>query len=385
MFGQTLQITLMNLSSIRYRLGTSSVIVLGIAGVVAVLVGLLALSYGFQETVRNTAREDRGLVMRRGSVSEWLSYVPHNTITMLQDLDEVVLASGEFLRRTQLIDKQSLTKHSGTLRSMDADGLRLRPEIKLSHGRMFEPGKFEVIVGRRLVETFQRLEIGDAIVDYNGELEIVGHFESSGSALESEILTDLATAHSFYKTRMVNVVRVRLADTSQEPELRETLKNDPRGNTEVRMEKELYAEGAKERATVIESFAYWLVGIMALGAFTAALSTMYSAIQARTVEFAILRAIGFSTVPLVTSILVEGMLLATLGAMIGGGVIWLTVDGLQTVTNDINYALVSFNLSVTGQAIWAGIGLGLLLGFLGALFAAIRAIRLPVTSGLVPL
>ena len=97
----------MNLSSIRYRLGTSSVIVVGIAGVVAVLVGLLALSYGFQETVRNTAREDRGLVMRRGSVSEWLSYVPHNTITMLQDLDEVVLASGEYLRRTQLIDKQS--------------------------------------------------------------------------------------------------------------------------------------------------------------------------------------------------------------------------------------------------------------------------------------
>ena len=134
MIGQTLQITLMNLSSIRHRLGTSSVIVVGIAGVVAVLVALLALSYGFQETVRNTAREDRGLVMRRGSASEWLSYVPHNTITMLQDLDEVVLASGEYLRRTQLIDNQSLTKHSGTVRSMDADGLRLRPEIKLSHG-----------------------------------------------------------------------------------------------------------------------------------------------------------------------------------------------------------------------------------------------------------
>ena len=123
--------------------------------------------------------------------------------------------------------------------------------------------------------------------------------------------------------------------------------------------------------------AYVVGGIMGLGAMFGAMNTMYSAVGARSIEIATLRAIGFGAGAVVMSVLVEALLLALAGAAIGAAAAWIAFNG-----NLHMFGSLVFTLAVTPALVGLGVAFACALGFIGGLFPALRAARLPVAMAL---
>ena len=178
-------------------------------------------------------------------------------------------------------------------------------------------------------------------------------------------------------------MRVKLDSPADVAILDARLKSDPRFDLTVRSEEAYYSGQATARASLIEGFGFAVGIIMAIGAVFAALNTMYSAVSARTVEIATLRALGFGGLPVVVSVMIEALLLALLGGLLGGTLVWLVFDGFTASTlNNQSFSQVAFDFAVTPELLKLGLSWALILGVLGGLFPAIRAARLPITSAL---
>ncbi len=380
----SLSILWINLCSLPRRLGASLVIVIGVAGIVAVLSGLFSLVAGLELSMANSTHADRGVVLRDGSVLENTSYYTGTVVGRLRQLDEITVASGELLI---YIRRPSLTTGELTpilLRGVDESWQAMRPEIKVVAGRAFTPGKHEVLVGRALLGEFAGLNLGDEVTDYNSTFTVVGHFDAQGGMAESEMLMDLATVSSAYRRgNAVNAVRVKLSRPDAAAAVQARIDEDPNAGVYLLMEEDLHAEHIAQRKGMIEAFAAWIVGIMLLGAIVAALSTMYAAVAHRTREIATLRALGFANMPIVVALLIEAMLLALLGAAIGTGTVYALFNGMEASTRGgMNVTLV-FAFQLTTKIVLGSVALSLGLGFVGGLMATVRASRIPVTQALV--
>lgn len=372
-----------NLCSLPSRLGASLVIVIGVAGIVAVMSGLFSLVGGLEASMANSTHADRGVVLKIGSVLESTSYYSGNMVGRLLQLDEITVASGELLI---YIRQPSLTTGEMMpimLRGVDESWQALRPEINVIAGRIFTPGKNEVLVGRALLGEFAGLDLDDEVVDYYNTFTVVGHFEALGGMIESEILADLATLSSAYRRgNRVNTVRVKLSKPTAAAGAQTRIDEMSNSDVYLLMEDDLYAERIAQRKGMIETFAYWIVGIMLLGAIVAALSTMYTAVAYRTREIATLRALGFANISIVFSLLVEAMLLALLGAAIGTGIVYALFNGLEASTSGSMNVTLVFAFQLTTKTVLWSVALALGLGLVGGLMATLRASRIPVTQAL---
>jgi putative ABC transport system permease protein len=179
------------------------------------------------------------------------------------------------------------------------------------------------------------------------------------------------------------VVRASLSGEAPVDELTERFQEDPRMRLSVIPETEFFAQQTEDRTALINAFAYFIATVMAIGAVLAALNTMYVAVSRRTTEIATLRTLGFSGSSVVASVLVEAMLLALLGGLIGALLVYLALDGYATSTfNDASSTQVAFSFRVTSGLAVTGVVWALALGFVGGLMPAIRAARLPLTEAL---
>jgi putative ABC transport system permease protein len=123
--------------------------------------------------------------------------------------------------------------------------------------------------------------------------------------------------------------------------------------------------------------------LMGLGAIFAALNTMYSAVSSRMREIATLRALGFGSAPVVTSVLAEAMIIGLVGGVIGAIVSYFAFNGLRTSTmNFATFSQLTFAFTVTPQLLVQGLIWALVLGFIGGLLPSLRAAKLPITTGL---
>jgi putative ABC transport system permease protein len=260
----------------------------------------------------------------------------------------------------------------------------IRPEVRIVAGRRFEPGRAEIIVGVKAVSQFAGLEVGAMLPVRDQAWRVVGHFTADGTAYESEIWADLANVGAAYRRGgFSSTMRVRMASPDAVQALDRRLKDDPRFDLMARSERAHYAAQAKQRADLINNFGFAVGIIMAIGAIFAALNTMYSAVSARTVEIATLRALGFSALPVVVSVLIEAVLLALVGGVLGAALVWLVFDGYTASTlNNASFSQVAFDFAVTPDLLRMGISWALALGVLGGLFPALRAARLPITTAL---
>jgi putative ABC transport system permease protein len=176
---------------------------------------------------------------------------------------------------------------------------------------------------------------------------------------------------------------VLLEDPAQAEAINERILADPRLDLRLETEAQFYASQGEQRAALINTFGYGVAFLMAIGAVFAALNTMYTAVSTRTVEIAILRALGFGGVPLVFSVMIEALLLAVLGGILGGVVVYLLFDGYTASTlNSGSFSQVAFDFAVTPELLRLGISWALVLGVIGGLFPAVRAARLPITTAL---
>lgn len=389
MFKQTAAITAMNLRSIPQRVGTSWVIVIGIAVTVAVLVSVLAMVDGFSKTLANTGRADRAIVLRGGSVAELSSTISRdNTITIMdapgvkKDADGKPIASAEMVAVVALPQRKTGTAANVTVRGVGAKSFELRPEIHMVAGRMFQPAVRELIVGRSALSQFKGTDIGSHITFRNTDWTVVGEFESGGDAHESELMGDIETVLSAFRRNLFQSVTVLLDSPAAFAAYKDKLTTDPTLTVDVKREPEYYAEQSKQLNKLLNFLAFGVGSIMAVGAIFGALNTMYSAVSARALEIATLRAIGFGSGAVVVSVFVEALLLSLVGGVAGAAAAWVFFNGNTVNTLGANFTQVVFHLSVSPHLLVSGIVWACFIGIFGGLFPAIRAARLPVAAAL---
>ena len=382
MLGQIGEITLMNLRNVASRLGSSSVIVVGIAGVVAVLVGLLSMASGFTAALTSGADPSRALVLRGGSTSEMSSNLSREEANIVSQLEGIRVVSPELFVVVDILKRSGGTPANVVARGVQQAGFDLRPELEVIQGRMFEPGRTEIIVGVKANSEFAGIDVGDTLEVRDSAFEVVGLFTAGGGAHESELWLDLPVAQNgFRRGGTFTSMRAQVADVARIPEIKQRIADDPRLDLTLSTEDEFYAEQAQGRTQLINNFGYVVATIMAVGAVFAALNTMYSAVSTRSVEIATLRALGFGAVPVVVSVMIEALVLAMLGGLVGGALVQGFFDGFTASTIN-GFSQVAFAFSVTPELLQLGIAWALGLGLVGGLFPALRSARLPITTAL---
>jgi len=387
----TVAVTTFGLRSIPRRPGNSLVIVIGIAGVVAVLTSVLAMSVGFQRTVSGAARPDRAIVLTTGAESESSSTLSREQVRtfetapgVAQDPDGKPLVSAEVLLVAPVSRKHNAADAYITLRGVGEQLFRVRPEIELVAGRMFEPGLREVIVGQAAQTQFAGLELGSLLRLHDGDWTIVGVFAGGDNVRESEVMADAQTVLSSYKLDAFNSATVLLDGPSALSRFDQALQREPALNVKVYAEPAYVAMVSRPTHRLLRIVAFAIGGIMSIGALFGALNTMYSALIARTTEIATLRAIGFGSASVIASILIEALLLALAGACIGIAIAYAAFNGraISTLGGARWDSQVVYALTITPGLVALAIGLACGIGLLGALFPALRAARVSVADAL---
>ncbi|MEK6807148.1 MAG: ABC transporter permease [Pseudomonadota bacterium] len=384
-------VSAMSLRSIPSRLGSSLVIVIGIAGVVGVMVALLSMAAGFEATLASTGRAERVIMLRGGATDELGSVIYKAQGDAVRDVAGIKqTADGRPLMLLEVYLLTEIVKIGGegsnvVVRGTDPDVLQVRDEARIVQGRMFRPGTREVIVGRGAQSEFEGLALGKSVDVRDGGWTIVGVFETGGDTHESELWVDRATLQSASRRLAYTTVTAVLEDASPAgfTAFKDRLTTDPRLNLQVQREPDYYKSRSVGLSQFINGLGYTVAVIMAIGALFGALNTMYAAISTRTVEIGTLRAIGFGGAPVVISILIEALLLALAGSLIGAALAYFFFNGYTVSTLNIQtFSQTAFAFRVTPAVLMQGVIWAVAIGFLGGLFPALRAARLPVTEAL---
>jgi putative ABC transport system permease protein len=389
---QILAISAMNLRTVPQRPGASSVVIIGIAGVVAVLVSVLAMAEGFQHTLASTGRWERVVMLRAGSDNEMSSNITRDQADMLANVPGLAhgaagraLASGELVVVADLPRKGDLEPSNVPFRGLQPAGLELRQEFRLAEGRLFSPGVREVIVGRKAAMQFEGLSVGARIAFRDSDWVVTGIFETGGDVHESEIWADVEVAMSAFRRIGFQSVTANLEDPSEAglQAYKDRVSADPRFSINVLREPEYYAKQSQVLATLINVLGYTVAVFMAIGASFGALNCMYSAIASRKVEIATLRALGFGGTPVVVSVLAEALVLALTGGMLGGAFAYAYCNGASVSTlNFDTFSQVAFDFRVTAALLAQGLAWALAIGLIGGLPPAVGAARQSIRSAL---
>jgi putative ABC transport system permease protein len=387
---QLVAVTAMNLRNLPSRLGTSLVAVIGIGGVVAVLVSLLSMGEGFRAALDLSGRDDVAMILRGGSADELASAIGREEFNVVALAPGIVrdergpVVSGELYTIVDLPMRSTGTAANVPFRGVGDRALELRPGFRIVAGRMFVPGRGEVIVGRGVFAQFGGVDLGQEVKWGSQTWRVVGVFEAGGSVSESEVWTDAVVLGGVYRRgNTVQIARAQLESPQAIERLKASLEHDPRVNVTVRSERAFYADQSRILIALVKYVGTALAVLMGIGAVFAALNTMYSAVSSRTREIATLRALGFGAGPVVTSVLLESAVLGLLGGVVGGLLVYFVLNGYQASTlNWSSFSQLTFAFTVTPALLVTGLEYSLILGLIGGLLPGLRAARMPVTTGL---
>jgi len=387
---QILAITGMNIRTILQRSGASIVIIIGIAGSVAVMVSLLAMAEGLSKTIASTGQEDRALIFREGSNSEMSSGIAMTDLAIIENTQGIKksedgpMIAAEIFTIIDLKKKGAVDTSNLPLRGVQEMSFKIRPELKIIEGKNFFPGKGEIIVGKGAANEYEGLELGNKIKIRDSEWTVVGIFSTGGDVHESEIWADLAvTQGAFRRGASASIAIVQMEGNASITDLGATLELDPRLDLKVQGEVDFYEEQSSGASSLIQAFGYTVAVIMAIGAVFAALNTMYSAVSTRLVEIGTLRAVGFHGSSVLFALMIESMFLALLGGLLGAGLSYLIFNGYTVSTlASVSFTQTAFDFAVTGEIIGQGLILALIVGFLGGVLPARRAATQDITEAL---
>ncbi len=381
---QCLAVTGLNLRNLQERLGSSLVAVVGIAGVVTVFVAVLSIAEGFQQTLASTGSPETAIVMRGGTDTEMNSILLREQTRIVADAAEVESASAELFVIVDVPKRSTGTDANVPLRGVQPGAFQVRKDLRIVEGRNFEVGRNEVIVGQAAHSQFAGLDVGSQVRWGENEWRIVGIFDAGGSVAESEIWCDASVLQPAYRRgETFQAVYVRLASAEAFGPFKDALTTDPRLNVRVEREQEYYAEQSVMIHAIITTLGVIIAGLMGIGAVFGALNTMYSAVVARTREIATLRALGFGGLPIVVSVLIESIVLSIVGGVLGGAIAYVGFHGYQTATmNWQSFSQVAFAFAVTPSLLVQGMLYATAMGVIGGVLPAVRAVRMPIVSGL---
>ncbi|GEQ98632.1 membrane protein [Iodidimonas gelatinilytica] len=385
MMKQILSVSWISLRSLPQRLWLSLATILTIAVVVAVLLAFLAMSNGFRKTLEGTGSDDVALILRGGASTELNSVLNREDQAVLETAAGIAKNNGEPMVSGELyvvvngIKKTSGTKVNLPLRGLSEQGIAMRGPVTISQGRLFVPGRNELVVGRALLGEFDGFDLNSTVRFGATDWNIVGVFETGGTVFESELWSDLAgVQNQFNRGSSVQSVRAKLTSPDAIEDLKDFVENDPRLGVDVISEKDYFKEQSQSTSDLILVLGWPLAIAMGLGALAGALNTIYTSVAARAREIATLRAIGFSSLSAFFGTLSESLALSVLGGLLGAAVAWSFFDGLSTSTLGGGFTQVVFSFQLGGALLVQGAILALGIGLVGGFFPAIRAARLPV-------
>ena len=389
-FKQAFTVVLIGIYTIPQRLSSAGVAVIGIAGVVVVLVGVLSIAAGFEKAMVNAGQPDRAIVMRQGSDSELSSGIGGPEVDIIKQAagiqrnGAVSVASAEMFVVVDVNRRSTNTGSNVPLRGVDNTLLAVRSEVKIVEGRMLAFGTNEVIVGRAASEQFSGLRVGDTYTSGKTQWPVVGIFDANGAASETEIWCDVrALQGAFRRGNSYQSVLAKLESPASFDAFKDWLSSNPQVDVDVKRESDYYREQSRTLIGLVQGIGWGVAGLMGLGAIIGAVLTMYSAVVARTREIATLRALGFGAFPVLLSIVGESMVLALAGGVLGGALAYVGFNGIQTSTmNWQTFSQVAFGFAVTPALLVQGLFYALIMGFLGGIIPAIRAARLPISKAL---
>ena len=389
-FSQVVSVSLFNVRTLPQRIGSSLTAVLGVAGVVAVMVAVLTIAHGILRAMESSSAPENVIVLRSGATAEMMSGLSGDDVRFISEApgiarnEDGAIASAELFVIIDVKMKTTGTDANVPLRGVSRAAPAVHQDFNIIEGRMFEWGLNELVVGVGASAEFKGLSVGDSIEVAREQWPIVGMFEAGGGIAESEIWVDAAVLQPAYRRgNSYQSVYAKLESPDRFQEFKDALTADPRLNVRPIREEEYYAEQSEMLYNLVTGLGLLIAVIMGFGAVFGALNTMYTAVAARAREIATLRALGFHSGPVVISVLIESLLLALAGGVIGAGLAWLIFDGFSASTlNFASFSQVTFAFFVSTQLLVQGILFAMVIGFFGGLFPAVRAARMPVADAL---
>lgn len=381
-------VTLVGLSTLRDRLGTSSVIVIGMAGVVGVFIALLAMGEGFRATLQGSGSDDTAIVTRSGALAETSSVLVRADVDIIahspgvaRDINGDALLSAELTVPVTAHSKAEGEITNLALRGVDPDAWKMRPRMKIVEGRTFTPGLYELVVGQSARARFSGLETGQEVRLGANLWTVVGAFES-GDAYDSELWGDRQAVAAIYRRgSSVSSVQVRLDGPQGLKALQDSLASDPRVTVDAVTSRQFFARQSDSLFQLTKMIGLVVGIIMGIGALFGALNCMFAAVEQRAREIGTLRAIGFHAGAVVVSVMLEAMWLALIGGLLGAGLAWLIFNG-QTISTLSGFSELAFQFKVTPELMMSGLRWALAIGFIGGLFPAARAATMPLVAAL---
>jgi putative ABC transport system permease protein len=378
-----------NLRSVLQRWRTSLLAVFGIGLVVGVLGWLFAMSSGLRETLRSTGIPENAIVVQKGSNSELTSGIGNDAASLIEVDARVARGpDGRPLASPEMVVVASLKRRSDgapinvLVRGVTPRAFAVRHGIEIALGRNFTPGLGEIVVGRRLLDQFEGIDIGDTITLQRRPWTVVGVFGADGSGFESEIWGDAdLMRQAFNRTGGWQSLTLRLKDPASLAAFADALAKDPRFQVEMKQEQAYYEAQAGGTGTALLYLGYFVTVILGVGAAFGVINTMYGIVGSRTREIGTLRALGFSRGTILVGVLVESILLALIGGVLGV-LFTFPFEGYTAATAGASFNQLSFAFRITPRGIAAGMIVALVLGVIGGLLPAIRAARIPVTAAL---
>ncbi|HTB63192.1 MAG TPA: ABC transporter permease [Opitutales bacterium] len=387
---QVVSITLFNLRSMPERKGAAITTMFGIAGVVAVFVGVFSMAEGFRQAMTASGEDDVALVMRSGADNEMSSNLIRQDCSIISDAPGVArgangpLVSNEMVMVIDLPKQSTGTDANVPLRGVDPTAFAVRSNVKLVEGRQLTPGRNELNVGVGALREFKGLAVGDKLTFGQTDWTVVGVFSADGGVSESEIWADTAVLQpAYHRDDNYQAVYAKLTSPDAFQKFKDALTSDPRLTVKAVLQKEYFADQSTIVTTFIKTIGFAVAAMMGLGALFGALNTMYSAVAARTREIATLRALGFGAGPVVLSVLFESIVLALIGGGAGAIAARIMFNGFTAATmNWQTFSQVAFAFAVTPTIMGEAMILAVAIGLFGGLFPGIRAARLPVAAAL---
>jgi len=372
--------------SLPQRIGQSAVIVLGVAGVVAMLLTVLGISGSLQRVIAGSGRPDRALVLRTGSKSEGQSTLTREDIVAIENAPGIARSEGKPKVSPELLTQYLVQTAQGlraevVIRGVDPDAVLARSEIKIIEGRFMRPGLHEVIVGRNARAQYPDLDLQHQISISEAPWSIVGIFDSGGGARNSEVFADSESLMSAIHRNSYNSLLAVLDSPGAFQRFKDFLTATPSISVEAYREPEYYQLQSEAVLQAWSFVAYVVGGIMALGAMIGAANTMYSSVAVRSVEIATLRAVGFKPDAVVIAILTEALFLAVLGAILGTAIVWFLFSG-HAITTKVGAGRVITQLRLAPSLILLGMIWAIAISIVGGIFPAVRAARLPIVEAL---
>ncbi len=370
-----------NFRNLAVRKTTTVMTALGISLTVAVLLGISALVGGLKSSLAVTGHPLHLIVTRQAATSELVSIVPQEKFQVVKFLEGIAQLNGESMLSHEVITvvnlqlRSDLTQDANVnVRGVSPMGLKMR-DLELVSGRWFETGKREVVVGRGTHAAREGTSIGDRVEFGRGKWEVVGVFDAGKSAFNSEIWGDgnLVTSDLGRGSSRSSIL-LRATDEVTLTALKNRMADDQRLQLEGRTEREYYATQMTS-AQPVELLGMIVAVIMAIGSSFAAMNTMYTAVARRTKEIGVLRMLGFSRGSILSSFLIESLLLSVLGGALGCLLV-LPLNGFQgRIGNFVTFSETTFNFEVTTTIMAWGIAFAVLMGVLGGLLPARMAAK----------